>query len=468
MANVTSYASKRVGILGLSIEGQDAVRFFLDQGAQVYCCDRRDAQELGDLYTSLKNLPVTFCLGENYLAHILDYDLLVRTPGMTLSLPQLNVARQRGIEITSLTKLFFQWCPAPIIGVTGTKGKGTTTTLIGEMLQASGFKTWVGGNVGVPLLSQVTHITARDKVVLELSSFQLEDLTQSPHIAVILSVKTDHLLNADPHSSNYHKSRQQYVAAKQNLVHYQTKNDFAIINADDETARSFVGLTSAQILYFSKNKQVHGAYVDHKQVIMDMDGDTEKIIETKKLKLRGAHNWENITAAVVAAKLNGATKKALQQVLKTFVGLEHRLELVGSFGSVTYYNDSFATTPETTIAAIGAFTEPTVLIVGGSDKGADFKALGEAIVASSVKTLILIGQMAPVIEENIRQVLFKQPKLLEIITGCQTMEEIVAAAKKAASPGDVVLLSPACASFDMFKNYKERGNLFKTYVKALA
>ncbi len=247
-----SFKGKNIAILGISTEGQDSVKFFVKQDAKILCCDRRTKEELGEIYDQLRQLPVSFQLGEQYLRNLDDYDIIVRTPGMLSTLPELVALQELGKEITSLTKLFFDLCKAPIIGITGTKGKGTTSTLIYEMLKASGRHVYLGGNVGTPLLSQVEKIKTSDIVVLELSSFQLEDVTKSPHIAVVLRVTQEHLANYDKLATNFHVSKEAYIEAKKPIVKFQNPSDIAVFSADDPTSRSFAKETKATIYYFSQ------------------------------------------------------------------------------------------------------------------------------------------------------------------------------------------------------------------------
>jgi UDP-N-acetylmuramoylalanine--D-glutamate ligase len=465
-----AYRGKQIAILGVSTEGKDSALYFLAHGAQVTCCDRRTKTELADIYQTLVQAGADFQLGANYLENLSNFDLLIRTPGMSPRLPELVKARTAGVCMTTQTQLFFENCKAPIIGVTGTKGKGTTTTLIAELLKQSGFTTWVGGNVGIPLLTQVEKIKPNDWVVLELSSFQLENVTISPHIAVVLSITSDHLVNSDPLATNFHPNRADYISAKSHLVSNQHKTDYAVINANDATAKTFISHTVGHTYYFSQSKQIEGAYVLNEKLYVSIGGKTDWIADTTTFHLRGRHNWDNIAAAVTAAFLAGAQLSVLRQVVPAFKGLEHRLELVDTIGGVSYYNDSFATTPETTIAAINAFTEPITLIVGGADKGSDYTQLGQTIVTSNVTDVILIGKMAVKIRQSILAAHKSLPKstVPNLHIESQNMAEIVALASRITTTGGVVVLSPACASFGMFKNYKERGMLFKQYVKNLS
>jgi UDP-N-acetylmuramoylalanine--D-glutamate ligase len=458
-----TYKNSLVAVLGLSVEGIDSVRFFHAEGARIWCCDRRVKEELGDTYGELQSLAEGFQLGDGYLDDISRFDLVVRTPGMSLRLPELVSRLKEGKDITSQTKLFFSLCAAPIIGVTGTKGKGTTSTLIATMLTAAGKTAWLGGNVGTPMLSKVRDIKPSDTVVLELSSFQLEDCRQSPHIAVILKTTQEHLANQDTLATNFHESREAYVEAKESIVRYQKRTDVAILNADDPTSSSFARLTPARSEYFSRNKKTADAHVADDTVYLNVGNRPQKICSFGEIKLRGIHNLDNIAAACLAARAAGASLDAIRQATISFEGLEHRLETVREVGGVLYVNDSFSTVPETAIAAIESFEEPLILIAGGSEKGSDFTELGRSVAAHSVKALIAIGRMTGRIVDATKAAGCTG----KIITGARSMHEIVSVAAREASSGDVVLLSPACASFDMFKNYKERGKLFKHEVSLL-
>lgn len=460
---MSPYKDKKVAIVGLSVEGIDTAVFLAGEQAILTFCDRRGQEELGETYTKLAKLSSHFQLGDAYLSQLDGFDLIVRTPGMSLKTPELRDAAARGIPIESQTTLFFKHCPAPIIGVTGTKGKGTTSTLIHAILKAAGKKSRLGGNVGVPLLSKVHDIASSDIVVLELSSFQLEDLTQSPHVAVVLKVTQEHLANFDPLATNYHASREAYVKAKKSIVRYQKSHDIAVCNADDPTSVSFGKETKGKTYYFSRSQSSADSFVRDQSVYLKRDNDTHLICRLSEIQLLGMHNLENIAAASLVGALMGAPIENIRSAVVGFKGLEHRLEYVRSVAGVAYYNDSFSTVPETTIAAIESFAAPLVLIVGGSEKGSDYAELGKKIAESQIKLLVVVGQMTKRILEATKAAGYQG----EVIRDLQSMEEIVSVCAQNAGKGDIVLLSPACASFGMFKNYKERGLLFKREVSRL-
>lgn len=460
---MTTFAGKTVAIIGISVEGKDTINFFLQEGCTIICCDRRTEEELADTISFYKDTPVIFHVGSTYLEHLSTVDLIVRTPGMSLQTPELVEAKNHGIEITSATKLFFDICSAPIIGVTGTKGKGTTSTLIRDIIAAGRKMAYIGGNVGIPLLSRVKSIQPTDWVVYELSSFQLEDMDVSPHIAVVLRITQDHLANFDANATNFHLSREAYVAAKSQIVRHQKETDVAVINSGDVTAKSYAKLTPAKKMYFDRYSTNADCYVENHTVKLVEDGKVIEIASAATVKVRGDHNLENVAAAVLACRAIGVPVETIQQAVSQFEGLEHRLEFVKTVGGVSYVNDSFSTVPETTIAAIEAFEEPKVLILGGSEKKSDFTSMGERIAKSDVIGVVVIGDMAGRITEALNAAHYKG----KIISGYSNMHDIVEQARLLATPGSVVLLTPACASFGLFTNYKERGKQFKHEVLSL-
>jgi len=450
---MTNLKDKKVGVLGLGEENVHLVKFLVKNGAKVVICDKKEKGELGEYYQKIKDLPVQFRLGPHYLDHLEDFEIVFRTPGLPYLHGKIRQAIRAGVEISSQTKLFFECSPSPIIGVTGTKGKGTTTALIGEILKQDNKSCYIGGNIGNPPIGFIDKLRADDIVVLELSSFQLHDLKKSPHIAVVLDIKVDHL--------DYHKNEKEYIEAKKNIVRYQGKNDFAVINADYLTGFEFAALTLGEVYYFSRRKSVdQGAYVnsDKKIILRSALGNDIEIIAADKVQLKGEHNLENISAAATAAYLAGAKINAIFEGIAQFKGLEHRLEFVKVINGVKFYNDSFSTTPDTTMAAINAFSEPVILLIGGSEKNADYRKLSQVISNSPVKAIIAIGLTASRILSGIKKV------KIETFAAIKTMSEAIRIAQELARPGDVILLSPASASFDRYKNYKERGSIFKQIV----
>jgi UDP-N-acetylmuramoylalanine--D-glutamate ligase len=451
-----NFKNKKVAILGFEINGIDATEFLLKQGANITVYDRKTKKELELKEFDKKG--VEFVLGPDYLKNGLkNFDYIFRSPAVYPYIPELIEAKKSEVEITSPIKLFFDLCPAKIIGVTGTKGKGTTCTLIYEILKKAGKDVCLAGNIGKPVLELLPKLTKNSFVVLELSSFQLIDMIKSPHIAVVLNITTDHM--------DWHKDRGEYIEAKTQIVRHQKNNDYAILNYDYTDSLSFARLSAAKKYYFSRSKKIIGSYVKNGKIILEVDGKNFQVGDTQKLLLRGEHNWENVCAASLASYLAGSDVDSIKQTIFSFKGLEHRLELVGKFNNVSFYNDSFSTNPQTTIAAIQSFKEPTTLILGGSDKGLDYDNLGKIITKSvSINAIVLIGLISGIIKKAILKSGYKG-KLIEL--GSPKMSEIVKKCFELTPESGVVLLSPATASFDMFKDYKDRGNQFKKEVMKL-
>lgn len=468
---MNEYKDKKVAILGLGVEGITSAQFLHKQGAIIHVLDRRQKADIDQEFISqAEQIGAEFHLGKEYLSDLKAYELIVRSPGIRRMAPQLLEAEKAGVVITSHIKLFFAHCPCPIIGITGTKGKGTTSTLIYKMLKEAGEDAYLGGNIGVPPLTFLDKLQATSKVVLELSSFQLQDLDQSPHIAVMLMVTSEHLspdkgIGAE---ENFHEDVSEYVDAKRNILRFQTKDDYTVLNRDYIATNESDIYTDGQVYFVSRERETeNGCFALGGKVVVRRNGNDDEIIKTKEIALPGKHNLENVCAAVMAARLAQVSTKHIIHVLKTFSGLEHRLEKVAEVNGVTYYDDSFSTTPETAIAAIEAFEAPKIAILGGAHKRSDFSDLGKTIRESeSLKAIIGIGSEWERIKEQVGNGRFENGLLL--IENAENMQQIVLAASKVAQKGDVVILSPACSSFDMFKNYKDRGDQFKQAVLQLA
>lgn len=451
----TDFKNKTIAVLGFGVEGLSSAQFLQKMGANVFVLDKKKKEDVDqNLLAQIERLGIHFIGGENYLEDVTRFNMIVRSPGVKIHTPALQAAKEKGALITSQTNLFFALSPAPIIGITGTKGKGTTASMVYEMLKAGGKDAYLGGNIGVPPLDFLDKLTKQSIVVLELSSFQLQDLQKSPHIAVMLMVTSEHL--------DYHATVEEYIEAKRNLLRFQTAEDFAVINRDYPASNESDIYTDAKIFHVSRERETDDAcFAFGGNIILRKNGNDEVVIKTAELRLPGKHNYENICAAAMAAKLAGVGIKDIASVLKSFKGLEHRLELVREVNGVSYYDDSFSTTPETTIAAIQAFEVPEILILGGSSKNSDFSTLGKVIrTTENIKAIIGIGEEW----ERIKEEIGDKEKVIMVIEGANDMQKIVQAASKIAKKGDVVLLSPACASFGMFKNYKDRGNQFKEAV----
>jgi UDP-N-acetylmuramoylalanine--D-glutamate ligase len=431
----------KIAILGFELEGKSALRYYSELGADITICDQDPDKEIPEGVSSR--------LGPDYLQGLAAFDIIFRTPGLA---PKIILAANPGVEskITTGLNEFLRVCPSHnTIGITGTKGKGTTSTLTAHILQAAGKRVHLGGNIGVPPLDLLKiDILPDDWVVLELSSFQLIDLQYSPHIAVCLMVVSEHL--------DWHTNIEEYLSAKQRLFKHQLPDDITVYYADNDT--------SLMIASAGEGKKIPyiippGAIVH--DGIITIDGQT--ICHTSEIKLRGEHNWQNVCAAVTAAWQITQDIPAMHSVIANFSGLEHRLEFVREVDGVKYYDDSFGTTPETAIVAIEAFSEPKVVILGGSDKGALFNDLAAAVKDNDVRKVVLIGDTAPQIQRALDEANYHS-----YIPGGTTMPEIVAAAQSAAKPGDSVLLSTGCASFGLFKNYKDRAAQFTAVVNGLS
>jgi UDP-N-acetylmuramoylalanine--D-glutamate ligase len=431
----------KVAVLGLGIEGISSLQHWQSAGHDVTICDQNPDLDVPE--------GVNGQLGPDYLKGLDSFDVIVRTAGMHPG--KIVAANTPEIldKVTSATNEFYRLSPSNnIIGVTGTKGKGTTSTLIYEMLKAAGKTVHLGGNIGISALDLLQKdIQPDDWVVLEQSSFQLIDQKHSPHIGVCLMVVPEHL--------DWHEDLEEYIAAKQQLFINQVDDDIAIYYAENGDSESIAAASEGRLVPYMA---APGAEVKNGAIVI---GDTE-ICKTSDIKLLGEHNQQNVCAAVTTVWQIVQNAAACKKVISTFAGLEYRLELVRELDGVQYYNDSFGTTPETAIVAIKAFEQPKVLILGGSDKGASYDELAKTVASSSVKTVVLIGKTAPAIKAALIKAGFTN-----IVDGGLTMAEIIKTARSAAEPGDVVLLSTACASFDMFKSYKDRGQQFTSAVTAL-
>ena len=441
---------KKILVLGLGVSNRPLVRLLLQAGCQVTGCDRTPREKLEPEVLELEKQGCTLHVGENYLEG-LSADVVFRTPGMHPGNPALEALRASGAEVTSEMEVFFQLCPCKIIAVTGSDGKTTTTTLISEMLKAQGYRVWLGGNIGTPLLSEIPHMTQGDMAVVELSSFQLMDMDRSPQVAVVTNLAPNHL--------DVHKDMQEYVEAKKNIFRYQDETGVLIVNGDNAITAPFRG--NGKTRFFTRQGHTdNGATLENGWICRD----GEKVLDTRDILLPGVHNIENYMAAILAVE-GLVSDENIRQVAKTFGGVEHRIELVAVKNGVTYYNDSIASSPSRTIAGLESFPQKVLLIAGGYDKHIPYDVLGPVICAH-VKKLYLNGATA----EKIRQAVVQAPQYREgspEIAMCGDLYRAMEAASREAQPGDVVLLSPASAGFDQFKNFMERGNVFKKLVKEL-
>jgi UDP-N-acetylmuramoylalanine--D-glutamate ligase len=450
-----TYEGKKVTIVGLGREGRALARFLAQRGAQVTVTDRKEESQLHEAMEDLGDLPVRYVLG-GHPAEVLDAEIMFVSPGVPRDAPILAEALRGGLELSSETRLFFALCPAPIIGITGSSGKTTTTSLVGEMLKASGRLTHIGGNIGSPLIELVERIRPQDAVVMELSSFQLESLEQSPHIGAVLNISPNHL--------DRHQSMDDYVAAKTNIIRYQSAEDYAVLHGDQDASRQLARLCTGQVVHFSSLRPVaRGAFLDEDRVTARWQDRSFVVCESSEIPLRGAHNVENVLAACAIALAAGASAEAMRSAVIGFRGVEHRLELAGEINGAQYFDDSIATSPERTMAALNSFSEPIILLAGGREKHLPLESLSELIL-SKVKALVLFGEAAPLLEQAVQRARKVGPQRELPIYKSSDMREAVETAARLAERGDVVLLSPACTSFDMYRDFAERGDHFKSLV----
>ncbi|HHT43152.1 MAG TPA: UDP-N-acetylmuramoyl-L-alanine--D-glutamate ligase [Firmicutes bacterium] len=445
------WQGRRAAVIGLGISNFALIKFLKDAGAEISARDQKTREELGERLEELKSLGVELVLGPDYLDGLDQYDVVLPSPGVPKHLPPLAEAASRG-KLESEISLLFRYSPSPIYGITGSSGKTTTTSLAWEIMKASGLKAIIGGNIGTPLITELPRLTPEHKIVLELSSFQLENLEASPQGALITNIAENHL--------DVHGTMESYIAAKQNIYRYQKPQDFLVLNYDDPESKAMAVEAPGKVFFFSMENRVEcGAYLRGDDLVYVQDGREEIIVKREELLLRGEHNAANFLAAAVLSCAAGASVEAAAQVARSFQGVPHRLEFVGERNGVLYYNDSIATTPQRTLAALKALSEPIILIAGGYDKQLSFAPLAEA-VHKRVKHLVLLGAAAP----KIRQAVLALGDFpLQVV---DNLDQAVAAARLEAQPGDCILLSPACASYDQYADFTERGAHFRSLVQS--
>ncbi len=449
---------RRVYVIGLGVSHKELVPLLAEKGIDVTVCDKSEKYKTEN-EAFLQGLHVKYLLGADYPANLRDADVIFRTPGMYYYDPALIDARESGVVVTSEAEMFFENCPCPIYAVTGSDGKTTTTTLIYEMLKASGKTVHLGGNIGKPLYSRIEQVKAQDAAVVELSSFQLLSMRSSPDVAVITNISPNHL--------NVHKDMKEYIDAKCNILWHQNAFSRAVLNRDDETTYGLKGFVRGDLSLFSRRQKVKtGAYLrDDGYLIRCENGTEEVLLHKDEIRIPGIHNVENYLAAIAAAG-NAVPKEAICAVARNFNGVEHRIEYVRTVNGVKYYNDSIATSPTRVVAGLRAFSQKLIVIAGGYDKNIPYEPLGKD-VNERVKLLILLGKTGPKIEKAVTEYPGYDPQKLQIVR-VKTLEEAVEQAKRLAVPGDIVMLSPASASFDLYRNFEERGQHFKQLVMALS
>ena len=444
---------KKTAVVGLGVSNRPLIDFLLDLGAVVSGFDKKSEDELSDVACELKSKGVNLQLGDNYLENLIGFDVVFKTPSMRIDCEALQKAAKEGAYITSEMEEFVRYCPGKVYGVTGSDGKTTTTSLIYNMLISQGYKTWVGGNIGTPLFTKIEEIERDDKIVLELSSFQLMTMNVSPEVAVITNLSPNHL--------DIHKDMDEYVNCKENIYKYQSKDDLLVLNSDNEITNKMAAKANSRLVKFSiREMPKKGAY--YKDGILFLN-DVE-VCKKSEIKLKGMHNVENLLAAFCAL-FEDVEIKNMKKVATTFTGVEHRCEFVRELEGVQYYNDSIASSPTRTVAGLKAFDKPVILIAGGYDKKIPFEPLAEEGL-KYIKKLILVGATKHKIKEAFDYEFNKTKTSIPIFL-TDTFEEAVKKAKECAEPGDIITLSPACASFDLFSNFEKRGNNFKEIVNKL-
>ena len=450
---IESLRHKTVAVIGIGVSNTPLLELLLAEGIRVTACDKRSREQMGEQAEHLEQLGCELHLGADYLKD-LDADVIFRTPGLRPDVPEIAACVDRGAVLTSEMEVFFEVCPCPIIAVTGSDGKTTTTTIIAELLKAAGRRVWVGGNIGHPLLCEADGMLATDYAVLELSSFQLMTMKHSPHIAVVTNLAPNHL--------DVHRDMAEYVAAKENIFRHQSGEDVAVLNADNDITAEQSRRAPGRARLFSRQDEVaDGVFLRGEDIVCRSGGHERVVMTTGDIKIPGVHNVENYMAAIAA--VDGLVPdEVIRDFAREFGGVEHRIELVRTYRGVRYYNDSIASSPSRTIAGLRSFHEKVILIAGGYDKHIPFDVLGPEIV-EHVKLLVLCGATADKIRAAVENAPRYQPGKPEILD-VTPFTAAVEAARDRAQPGDVVTLSPACAAFDQFKNFAERGKFFKSIV----
>mgnify|MGYP000557282433 CR=1 FL=1 len=457
MAAESHWAGKRVGVVGLGRSNLALIRHLLQRGAVVEGLDQKGREELGPIAAELEALGVKLSLGPGYLEELGRFEALALTPGMRKDLPQLVAARARGVEFTCEMQVFLQECPAPVVGITGTAGKTTTSTLVARVLSLAGRRVHLGGNIGTPLVDQLESIRSDDLVVLEMSSFQLELVTRSPNVAALLNLSPDHL--------DIHGSYRRYVEAKTRIFQFQRAGDEAVFNYDQEETRQLAVGAPAGLCYFSLERRLErGAFISGNRAVWAEEGRVTPLFEISQVGLPGRHNLANCLAAAAIATLLGIGSDPIARAVADFRGVPHRLEEVGEIGGVRFVNDSIATNPFRTLAALEALSGPVILLLGGYDKGVDFAQLARRAV-NRARVILVFGQAAPKLAAAVER--FLTPGTEAQLTRCRDLEEAFWQAWSRARPGDTILLSPACASYDAFRNFEERGERFRHLVRAI-
>ena len=451
-----NFEGKKVLVCGMARSGVSAAQCLYELGARVTISDSKAEEKLAEALQPLEGMDIRRCLGDQAQpADLESYDLAVTSPGIPMQAPILRAVQAAGVPLIGELELGAQVSRAPLYAVTGTNGKTTTTTLIGEIFRNLGKTTYVVGNIGYPFTACALQCGEEDVAVAEVSSFQLETIsTFHPHIAVMCNITEDHL--------NRHGTMEEYIRVKERIFENMGQGDYAVLNLDDPIVRGMAERIPCAPAFFSRRQEVEtGAYLEGEEVVFSLNGHKKRVLRADEIRIPGEHNLENALAATALTMLAGVPAPVVRHTLKTFPGVEHRIETVRTVEGVTYINDSKGTNVDASIRAVRAMKAPTVLLAGGYDKHTDFLPLAREILASKIHTVVVLGDTAEQIERALRAVGF------ESILHAKTFEEAVLLARSCAKEGENVLLSPACASFDMFQDYEERGRVFKEIVSRL-
>lgn len=455
----TSYIqNKKVAIIGMGVSNIPLLDYMHTLGASVTIFDKREEEALDAVaITKINDYGFAYSLGQNYMQNLHGFDMIFRSPSCRPDTPEIVEEVNRGAILTSEIEMLMELCPGKIIGVTGSDGKTTTTSLIYEMVKAEGYHAYLGGNIGIPLFTRIGEMVPEDIIVLELSSFQLMTMKKSPDIAVITNIEPNHL--------DIHTSYEEYIESKMHIFKYQNEKGIVVLNYDNKITKECAQMAKGKVLFFSSQHRLENGYIYDEDVIkICQDGLRRHILSTRDIMLRGVHNYENICTAM-AATASLVRVDTQIKVATTFRGVEHRLEFIKKIDGVKWYNDSIGTSPSRTIAGLHSFEEPIILIAGGYDKHLDYTPIAKPIV-ENVRSLILMGATASKIEKAVTEELKKQNKTMDIFK-CENLAQTVNLAYKVAREGEVVLFSPASASFDLFKNFADRGNQFKALVEKI-
>ncbi len=454
-------SNKRVAIIGLGVSNLPLIDYFKKLGSSITVFDNREEEKIeSNILDDLKDKNIRGYFGKDALKNLIGFDYIFRSPSCMPSTPEIEKEVEKGAILTSEIEKVLELSPSHIVGITGSDGKTTTTTLVYELLKSAGYKCFLGGNIGTPLFTQIKDMRPEDYVVLELSSFQLVDMKISPQISIVTNITPNHL--------NVHKDYQEYIDSKKNIYLHQNEDGILVINKDNEITKEFYKDAPGKVRFFSHKEILdNGVIFDEKDKTIKIcdDGVRKHLIKQKDMLLKGEHNCENACSAI-SATLGLVKEDTMIDTIKNFAGVEHRLEFIREINGVKWYNDSIGTSPTRTIAGLNSFDEKIVLIAGGYDKHLDYTPIGKPIV-DNVSKLILMGDTAEKIDTAVRNELERQSKTMPIYK-CSTLEEVIKKAKEIAEEGEIVLFSPASASFDMFKNFAERGDKFKQIVNSLS